>query len=292
MKKRVGAALLCLLWLLAWAAPAESTWTQARFASVTAALASDEPSPVPGDMRIQPSRDLHAGKARRELFPLLLLSTDAQDMRENYGRTDAALLCLIHRDTGAVRVITLPVEAQTQLSGLPGTVALRYAACFGGPLLTAQTVNELLGVGVKRYCAVNDEAFACAVDALGGVTLTLSESEGDALGLAQGAQRLSGEQALRYVRLRRGDGTPRPQKLLEAVYRQMLEGRNVDALMTMADTILPFIDTNLTGSDVMDILFALCEQETLGAYTPDALPDFSEATVKQFQRLLQEEAGK
>ena len=71
----------------------------------------------------------------------------------------------------------------------------------------------------------------------------------------------------------------------------MLEGRNVDALMTMADTILPFIDTNLTGSDVMDILFALCEQETLGAYTPDALPDFSEATVKDFQRLLQEEAG-
>ncbi|MBQ6255892.1 MAG: hypothetical protein IJJ60_04815, partial [Clostridia bacterium] len=96
----------------------------------------------------------------------------------------------------------------------------------------------------------------------GGVTMELAEGEAEALELAKGAQKLTGEQALRYVKLRRpGDGSTRVRALLSAVLRETTAGGSVKQVLGLADLLLPSVDTNLTTDDIVDLIFALFGQD-------------------------------
>ena len=260
-------ALLCVLCCLGGACRAEGTeWKQEDWTAVTAALASDTPNPVPEERRItvRPG-ELFAGKTEDGWANILLLSTDAPDRKRNFGRSDALMVCRVNLNSGDVFLLSLPEDALVTLPGFPQDMALRYVNCFGGPMLTVKTVNEALGLRLNRYCAVNMDAFMEIVDALGGVTMDLTEGEGQALGLTAGPHRLDGAQALRYVKLRRqGDGAKRARALLEAVARQAVSGGSLNHALHLIDLLLPAMDTNLTTDDLVNLAFALFGQETPG----------------------------
>ncbi len=145
-----------------------------------------------------------------------------------------------------------------KLPELPEQIELRYVNCFGGAGLTARCLNEALGLRISRFCAVNIDAFIEIVDALGGVIMDLTEEEAQALELEQGTRRLSGEQALNYVKLRTaGDGSRRVRALLTAVLRQTLESGSMKQILLLWDLLLPAVDTNVTTEDMLDLVLAM-----------------------------------
>lgn len=247
--------------LMGCALAEKNEWTQEEWFNVTEALASDEAEPVPQSRRVS----FHSAwlpEIEKGFANLLLLSSDAPDIGRNFGRADAIVVCRVNLETGETRLLSLPEDALTALSETPEPIALRYVNCFGGPGLTVRCVNDALGLRVSRYCAVNINAFIEIVDALGGVTLELTEGEALALNMEQGTQRLDGEQALRYVKLRQsGDGSGRVRALLSAVLRQMTEGGSLSQALRVADLMLPYLDTNLTTDDLLDLVFAVLGQE-------------------------------
>ena len=267
MKKR-WACLLAALWLLAFAAlpmpgAAAEGWDQ-----VVMALASGEPGPVPAAWRLT-AEESGAGPrtgADDGVRHILLLSTDAQDPADPFGRTELMMLC---SDTGRVALISLPEQMPVAVDGLPEEIPLKYVNCFGGPLLTMQAVSGQMHLEIARYCAVNEQALIRAVDLMGGARLDLTDSEREALALAPG-DRLSGENAMRYMRLRRaGSDWERPRKLLEALAAQAFEG-GIEKTFLHMERLLPTLDTNLTTGDVFDLLFAL-----LGREAPPAIAALS-----------------
>ena len=252
--------VLCCLTLTGCAGAEKKGWTQEEWENVIMALASDDEEPVPESRRVS-FRSGWLPSAEKEFINLLLISSDAPDIDRNFGRADAMLVCRMNLWTGETRLLSLPEDALVTLPEVPEPIALRYVNCFGGAGLTARCVNDALNLGISHFCAVNIEAFIEIVDVLGGVTMELTEGEAEALELDQGEQRLTGEQALRYVKLRRpGDGSIRVRALLSAVLRQTSEGGSVKQMGGLADLLLPSVDTNLTTDDILDLLFALFGQ--------------------------------
>lgn len=267
--RKVGALLLAgLLACLTMGAGAEiasETW-----ARITQALLSRQENPVPEECRLslRPGALNQAAGLDDNWLNLVLMSTDAPDMARNFGRTDVLLLCSVHKITGEVYLAALPETARFSCPELPGPLSLRYANCFGGPALVLRSVNGLMGLNAEKYCAVNEAAFCRAVDALGGIRLALDAEEAERLmeRAAAGTYALNGEQALRYVRLRRAGAEANRLRLLQAALAQALAGSGVDRLFSLADALLPLMDTNLTGNDLMDILFALSEADMPQAF--------------------------
>ena len=264
--KRICAVWLTLMLLALLVCPfagAEKA-EKADWDRVTEALLADEEHPVPPEWRVWANP---GNLSRREgldprVMNILLLSTDAADIADNWGRTDLMILCSIHLEAGVIRLVSLPETAYVQVDGLPESIRAKFVSCFGGPLLAVKTVNEWLGLNAVRFCAVNEGAFVNLVDTVGGVPMELTDGEAEALGLEAGEALLSGKQALRYVRLRRAGNTwERPRKLLQALLSRVGE-RGADAAFSMAEALLPAMDTNLTTGDLINLIFSLLIRET------------------------------
>lgn len=252
--KRMFLGLMALLMLfLPLVVRADQAWTEGETLAMIDQLALQPGAQVPKARRIIPGRsDLGEAEgldARR--MNILLMSSDAASMRENFGKTEALFILSIHLDTGDMRLLSLPVEAMIQPEGLPAPIPLRYVNCFGGPKLMMRTLNQSLGLNIRRYCAVNMQAFSAGVDALGGVKLTLTEQEAEALGIAGSHPLLSGDQAYRFVQSAKGSGAgSRAIRVMEAACRQLIDEFSLTKALNLAREMLPMIDSNLNIIDI------------------------------------------
>jgi len=138
------------------------------------------------------------------------------------------------------------------------------AFAYGGGPLLIKTVEQNYKVKVDNYIAIDFESFAKVVDILGGVDITLSQAEYNALSktLARsgivlngpGKYKLNGTSALAYVRLRSIDSdrarTGRQRKFLNSIATSM---RNINAaqVIDLVDQILPEIETDMSKSKIV-----------------------------------------
>ncbi|WP_225730390.1 MULTISPECIES: LCP family protein [unclassified Nocardia] len=122
-------------------------------------------------------------------------------------RSDTIMLVHLPK-SGKATLISLPRDSYVSIPG-HGKDKLNAAFAFGGPPLLVQTVEQATGVHIDHYAGIGFGGFANVVDALGGIDLCLEQPIDDPLAgvdLQAGCQRLSGKNALGFVRSR---ATPR-----------------------------------------------------------------------------------
>lgn len=280
--KRGIAALLAALLLISGAAMGEGANDEA-WQMLLAALASDEPHPVPAERLLTVDHLSVSGGLDKSVMNVLLLGTDAE-AGDPCGRADVLMICSVNTESGKIRLAALPEMTLVPVEGLPTPIRLKYVNCFGGPLLTIKTVNELLGLNIERYCAVNFQSFVSVIDRVGGVRIELTENERLAVGCSAEDAAISGEQALRYAKLRQGEAvTDRPRKLLEALLPQLAPTSIGDAF-SLAETLLAMLDTNLTTDNLMDLIFAVIGRDVAGMMETAALPE--ELSAQEMRKIL------
>ena len=217
--------------------------------------------PVPEAYRITlSSGDWHAAWKEQDTLTVLLMGTDSVDTVSRDGQAEVVMVCAVNLKTGAIRLLSLPETQNVQPEALPGEIWLKYVHCFGGPELMVQTVNDVLGLPMAKYCAVNLNSFVETLDKLGGVTMNLTAYDADALGLSPGENQLTGGQALDYVKLT-GEGTrqSRAMALLSALGRQVMSSLSLRTVGTLLNFVITAIDTNLTYDNLMDLVFAVLD---------------------------------
>lgn len=218
---------------------------------------------------------------------ILLLGLDAT--RENSRRSDAILIASI--GYGQVKLTSVLRDTVLDIPGHgPGKVNAAYA--YGGPALVMKTLNENLGLNLMHYAAVDFRTLVNAVDALGGVELSVTEAEmnkinrelEDARAIVQANgyavptlarcgddTHLNGLQALFYARIRKLDSdfgrTGRQRKLLSAMLKKLRASLwNPGRLSALFKAVADTMDTNMSPVQLLSL-----GEKALAAGVPDQL---------------------
>ncbi|WP_067802435.1 LCP family protein [Actinomadura formosensis] len=143
-------------------------------------------------------------------------------------RTDTIMLLHLPADRKKAYVISFPRDSWVEIPGY-GNQKINAAFSFGGPKLLIETMENLTGVRIDHYGAIDFEGFKAMTDALGGVTVNVKQSVYDPARKKQwtaGRQKLDGEEALLFVRQRYNlpngdfDRIKRQQAFLGALAKQ------------------------------------------------------------------------
>lgn len=195
---------------------------------------------------------------------ILLIGADRRSMQEN-GRSDSVILVSLNHETGKIHLTSFMRAMYVCIPRSDGNVwgMLNAAYSWGGPNLLIDTIELNFRVRIDRYVIVDFTAFETAIDMVGGVELTLTEREASVIQtqtgkpISSGKQLLNGHQALIYAQTRNIDNdfkrTSRQRTVITALLN-MVPNMDVSTLISMANEILPLVNTNLSNTEIMQYI--------------------------------------
>lgn len=227
-------------------------------------LSSSEAMPVIPEIDI-PQED--------DILNILLIGTDERSWDFHYNaRSDAMILVSINKTDKTVKLISL--ERAMGVPVLSGEHEgqwdwLTHIFRYGGADLLLETVRTCFCIDVDRYVRINFRTMMNAVDAIGGVNVSLTEREVAYFNelyshgfldapVVVGENHLDGEMALNYARLREIDSdwhrVERQRKVIIAA-AETLKDADLARLNALADQILPIVQTNFTKGEIVELMF-------------------------------------
>lgn len=182
--------------------------------------------------------DRRPAKANNDSLNFLLAGTDAARNGQRTtgkgregasGRADTIMIVHLTADRKHAYLISIPRDSWVDIPGY-GMNKINASFSLGGPALYIQTVEQLTGLRMDHYAAIDWAGFKALTNALGGVEMTFEEetilANGDTL--PAGTQTLNGEEALLYVRDRKHlpngdfDRAKRQQNFMRALMKQTM----------------------------------------------------------------------
>lgn len=223
---------------------------------------------------------------------ILVLGSDERRGETN-SRSDTIILVTIDPNLKKAAVISIPRDTRVTLAnGEVNKINAAYA--YGGPESSVKAVQNLLGIPVDYYMELNFEGFAKIVDTLGGVTINVPQrmykpSEG--INLYPGLQRLTGSQALAFVRYRDYelgdiDRTSKQQQFLTALAAEALQPSTITKLPALINEARPYLTTNM-GLGTMLKLSRMAPGFTAESVISQTLPGYFYNQVGAGNQLLQ-----
>lgn len=214
-----------------------------------------------------PSQPRLNAEEQSGIINILLIGTDERlPDSDDLGRGDVTMLCSLDRDSGSVKLVSFERSTAVPWPG-HGDVMLTNSFTYGGAELATDSVRNCFRVDIAGYVHMDFEAFQQAIDALGGVDIELTRAEADALTedtytqtwFSEGMNHLDGDGALRYCRLRRIDDNwqrvARQRSTVQAILSKT-KGLTLAQLNTLAEKVLPLIDTDLSKRQLASLLIA------------------------------------
>lgn len=151
---------------------------------------------------------------------VLIIGTDGRS-KDDRGRSDSMILVSLNRKTNQIIMTSFMRDSYVNIPGR-GWDKLNAAYSYGGAELLMDTIESNFNVKIDNYMSVNFSSFASIIDAAGGIDLTISDEEAEAINVilvtevnelmgdepaadfltGGGKVHLSGKQALCYSRIR------------------------------------------------------------------------------------------
>ncbi len=210
---------------------------------------TDRPPAAPGAAG---SGEEGGAAAREGALNILVVGSDSRisagdpsQWEAGAQRTDAIMLVHLPADRTGAYAMSIPRDSWVDVPG-HGMAKINAAFSFGGPSLLIQTIEQLTRVRIDHFAVTDFESFERITDELGGVRITLKQDlySGDRLVLPAGEHLMTGEEALTYVRQRKGlargdfDRVQRQQAWMRAIFARV---RNEQTLQNPT-TSVPFLD--------------------------------------------------
>ena len=282
----------------------ESVYTPEQVATMT----EDDPFPTdfsgptyaPEDVPLLPDAVLPPADTDAIVNILLI----GQDRRQGEGRqrSDTMILCTFHKEKGTITMTSFLRDLYVSIPGYKAN-KLNAAYKWGGMPLLTRTLYENFGVEVDACVEVDFGGFVELVDLVGGVEITLTEQESRYLqtvgnfAVRPGKNRLTGEQALFYARLRKLDDdfhrTQRQRNVLSALLKSC-SGLSLPQMHNLLMTALPMVVTDMTNGEMVAYLMELFPLITAGEVKTLQIPAegmYEDARVGNMQVLLTDPAA-
>ena len=184
------------------------------------------------------------------------------------ARSDAIMIARFSADRQHAQVVSIPRDSWVDVPG-HGKNKINAAYAFGGPTLLVQTVEQLTGVRIDHYAAIDFAGLIQVTDALGGVDVVLPETTSwGPYTFTAGPNHLDGEAARWYVGQRYDlpggdfDRVKRQQNYLRALFGKLFAqdvftspAKLDSTLLAVTDAVA--VDDSLGNGDLLSMAYAL-----------------------------------
>ena len=231
-----------------------------------------------------------------EVVNILLVGADKNNDEQDKDverRSDSMMIATMDIKHSKLKITSLMRDMYVEIPGYGGN-KLNAAYSFGGIKLLYKTIAENFGIRMDGYAEVNFDAFVNVIDKLGGVEVTLTESEAKNLrstnyikrhkyrNVKVGKQIFNGYQALGYCRIRHGkkqaDGhypgvytasgkgddygrTERQRLTMQAILKKV-KTLSPEELLKLAEVVLPNITTDISKKKIYKYMMTAVQMGT------------------------------
>ena len=210
-----------------------------------------------------------------DVYNVLLIGTDSRNTNER-GRSDSMILVSINKKTEEIHMTSFMRDAYVAIPGKQNN-RINAAYAYGGPELLMDTIETNFKIKVDKYVRVNFFSFMEVIDAVGGVTITVSDAEVNVMNsyIAElngllgkdvndgklskgGTYNLNGKQALGYCRVRYvGNAdfqrTQRQRDVLMKVIEKTKD-MSIAELNSFLEILLPKVTTNIPEDEIFSLV--------------------------------------
>ena len=203
--------------------------------------------------------------SNKNVFNVLLLGVDARSEDEDESsRADTMLMVSVDKNNKSVKMTSFLRDSWVYIPARKSKGRLNSASSYGGYSAVVDAIEYNFGVGVDGYAVVDFEMFKVLVNAIGGVTINVTEKEANEINkhpkrynkvtIEAGEHLLNGEQALAYARIRKIDTdfmrTKRQRTVLNAII-QKAKSQPFKFLRAMGRASA-YIETDLTNGELVN----------------------------------------
>ncbi|MGY1609589.1 MULTISPECIES: LCP family protein [unclassified Geodermatophilus] len=244
----------------------------------------------------RPAPATPAESAAAEPVTFLLVGTDSRGSADEGiaegGRSDAIMIARFSGDRRHAQLVSIPRDSWVEIPG-HGMGKINAAYAYGGPSLLIQTVEQVTGVRIDHYVAIDFEGIIQVTDDLGGVDVVVAETTSNGpYTFPAGVNHLDGDQARWYLGQRYGleggdfDRVRRQQQFIEAVFSQLFSsgtltdpGRLDAALLAVTRAVA--VDDTLGNADLLSLAYSLRDlrPEDVASFTAPVLGTGTEGSA-------------
>lgn len=195
-----------------------------------------------------------------QVLNILLIGQDSRSGET--ARSDSMILCSICKDEKKLTLTSFLRDLYVKIPGY-GSNRLNAAYAFGGAKLLKKTLEHNFGIQIDGCVEVDFSCFPEIIDVLGGVTIDLRSDEARLINrsvsgssLSDGSQKLTGQQALVYARIRNLDAdgdfsrTRRQRKVLIALMNAYKDAGLVKGI-AMVKKLIPYVSTDMAKETIL-----------------------------------------
>lgn len=204
-------------------------------------------------------------KSSPKVKNILLLGVDSRDPEDDTNsRSDSMMLISVDSEHNCIKMVSFLRDSWVYIPALDKHQRLNAACSADGFNGVVDTIEYNFGVDIDGYVVADFEMFKVLVDSVGGVEVDVTEQEADEVTnhpvrygnvtLEAGKYKLTGEQALAYCRIRKIDTdfmrAYRQRTVMQSILKSV-KSANPVKLLFMASKCAPYIETNLSKTDIM-----------------------------------------
>lgn len=206
------------------------------------------------------------------------------------GQSDVVMVCSINNDTKEIRVVSVYRDTLMDVDGEGKYRKCNYAYAHEGVTGAINMLNRNLDMDIKDFVAVDFNAVAEAIDAVGGIDLTITDAEinpggghpginayidevADVTGregghVKAGEQHVNGVQATAYCRLRytasMDFGRAARQRVVLQKLFDKVKTANLVELNNLVDAVFDDISTSYSAGDLIALASAVKDYSLAG----------------------------
>lgn len=189
-----------------------------------------------------------------------------EDNEQGSHRSDSTMLVSVNTKTKKITLTSFLRDSYTymNINGSERFDKTNHSYAWGGAAKLMEVIADNYKVQIDHYVSIDYESFVAAVDALGGISVPITEAEASFMnrttrvkGFSAGESvHLTGEQALIYARIRKLDSeverTRRQRELISALIEKVKDS-TVSDLNNAVQTFLPYVTTNFKTSEIISL---------------------------------------
>lgn len=201
-----------------------------------------------------------------EPLTILLMGVDTGNVERTdkwVGNSDSMILVTVNPKTKKVVMMSLERDILTKIQQPDGSVMeakLNAAYATGGAELAISTIQKMMNIHIDRYVMVNMHGLQEMVDAVGGITvnntlgfpISIQDQEPfNTISIGVGEQKLNGEEALVYSRMRYQDPEgdygrqKRQREVIQKVVEKILSVNSVSHYQEILKALSDNMQTNI-----------------------------------------------